>query len=40
LVEVAQPMLDAPPAENRPAWKAGTIVLPETKVSGSAPVLC
>src|SRR6266852_8736232 len=40
LVEVAKPMLEAPPLKKRPTWKAETIILPEAKVSGSTSVLC
>src|SRR5919197_4897007 len=39
LVEVAKPMLAAPPLKMRPTWKAATIVLPKAKVSGSTSVL-
>src|SRR6266702_3305214 len=40
LVEVAKPMLEAPPLKKRPTWKAETMVEPETKVSGSTSVAC
>jgi hypothetical protein len=36
----AQPMLADPPPGTRPSWKADTIVLPATKVSGSTSVRC
>ena len=31
-------MLDAPPSENRPTWKAATSVEPNAKLSGSTSV--
>src|SRR5438445_7801938 len=40
LVDVAKPMLEAPPLKKRPTWKAETKVEPEAKVSGSSSVLC
>src|SRR5436309_15821829 len=40
LVEVANPMLEAPPLKKRPTWKAETMVEPKAKVSGSTSVLC
>jgi len=40
LVEVANPMSDAPPPKKRPTWKADTKVLPEANVSGPTSVLC
>src|SRR2546423_1105323 len=39
LVEVAQPMFEAPPLKNRPDWKAETTVFPNVNVSGSTWVL-
>jgi len=39
-VEVAQPMLLAPPSKKRPVWKVPTIVLPNANESGSTCVLC
>src|SRR6266508_5698706 len=38
-LEVAKPMLLAPPLKKRPTWKADTIVLPNANVSGSTSVL-
>ena len=38
--DVPQPMLAAPPPKTRPTWKAETMVLPATKVSGSTSVRC
>ena len=38
-VEVAKPILEAPPLKKRPDWKVDTIVLPKAKVSGSTCVL-
>src|SRR5436305_12002751 len=40
LVEVANPILEAPPLKKRPTWKAETMVEPKAKVSGSTSVLC
>src|SRR5216684_4185661 len=40
LVDVAKPMLEAPPLKKRPTWKAETKVLPEARVSGSTSVAC
>src|SRR5216117_2901503 len=40
LMDVAKPMLDDPPPDTRPTWKAETMVLPEEKVSGSTSVRC
>src|SRR6266576_1324618 len=40
LVEVANPISDAPPSKTRPTWNADENVLPEAKVSGSTSVLC
>src|SRR2546426_6550695 len=40
LVEVAKPMLEAPPLKKRPTWKAETKVEPEARVSGSTSVAC
>src|SRR5712691_10303744 len=40
LVEVAKPMLEAPPLKKRPTWKAETMVEPKAKVSGSTSVAC
>src|SRR5216684_2454680 len=40
LLEVANPMSEAPPLKKRPTWKADTRVEPEAKVSGSTSVLC
>jgi hypothetical protein len=40
LVEVANPMSDAPPSKKRPNWAAVTIVEPCDYVSGSTIVLC
>src|SRR5258708_4404452 len=40
LVEVAKPMLEAPPLKKRPTWKTETKVEPEDKVSGSTSVAC
>src|SRR6266571_4445766 len=40
LVEVANPMLEAPPLKKRPTWKAETMVEPKAKVSGSTSVAC
>src|SRR5258708_33329261 len=40
LVDVAKPMLEAPPLKKRPTWKAETKVLPEDKVSGSTSAAC
>src|SRR6266851_10057801 len=40
LVDVAKPMLEAPPLKKRPTWKAETKVEPEDKVSGSTSVAC
>src|SRR6266496_4421227 len=40
LVDVAKPMLEAPPLKKRPTWKVETMVEPEDKVSGSTSVLC
>src|SRR2546425_10456449 len=39
-VDVAKPMLEAPPLKKRPTWKAETKVEPEDKVSGSTSVAC
>jgi hypothetical protein len=39
LVEVANPILEAPPLKKRPDWKVATMVLPKAKVSGSTYVL-
>ena len=33
-------MLDEPPPETRPTWKADTIVVPNWNVSGSTSVWC
>ena len=40
LVDVAKPMLLAPPLKKRPTWKAATIVDPDDRVSGSSSVAC
>src|SRR6266705_6733141 len=40
LVDVANPMLEAPPLKKRPTWNAETIVEPNENVSGSTSVLC
>src|SRR2546430_2159374 len=39
LVEVAHPMLEAPPSKKRPVWRAETTVSPKVNVSGSTWVL-
>jgi hypothetical protein len=39
-VEVANPMLAAPPSNMRPTWNAETMVEPKENVSGSTSVLC
>lgn len=39
-VEVAQPMLLAPPSKTRPVWKVATIVFPKPNESGSTCVAC
>src|SRR4029453_13339640 len=40
LGEGAHPMVDDPPPDTRPTWKADTIVLPKLNVSGSTSVRC
>src|SRR5437879_11885366 len=40
LLEVANPMSEAPPLKKRPTWKVETKVEPEAKVSGSTSVAC
>src|SRR5216684_7594802 len=40
LLEVANPMSEAPPLKKRPTWKADTRVLPKARVSGSTSVAC
>jgi hypothetical protein len=40
LVEVAQPILEAPPSVKRPDWMAATMVEPNENVSGSTIVWC
>src|SRR5712691_8524344 len=40
VLEVANPMAEAPPLKKRPTWKAETKVEPEAKVSGSTSVAC
>ena len=37
-VEVAKPILLAPPFQKRPTWKAETMMWPKAKVSGSTSV--
>src|SRR5258708_37666391 len=40
LVEVANPISEAPPLKKRPTWKVETRVEPKAKVSGSTSVRC
>ena len=39
-VDVTKPMLDDPPPDTRPVWKAETMVVPKANVSGSTSVRC